>query len=308
MVAPRVTKELITRYVQEGRGLGHGDDYLPFIQLRRWNASPVSVQTFGRIPPFARHMHLLSRSEWLIGLLLAWVGCHVREQFPMWPWPGPNPLYGLNPDLDPKLPWAPGTLDLCQEAGIDHGCFVGTSIPYIWTLDLVATLAWLPPDETVCALVSIKPLRNEKYSGDIDPIARGVEKLEIERRYAERLGWPYSVADRSLFPGPLLGQLELYASAAFLPSIHAAKVAQRRLLERRGDSLANLPPLEWRDLLVTDHGLAPADADLAVQNIFWTQVIDVDLTREIQMEDVIRPGGRALQDSLRQHLLGPTDV
>ena len=303
MVAPRVTNALIARYIDEGRGFGHGEAYKAFIQLMRWNASPVSVQTFGRIPPFRRNAHFLCRSEWLISLLLAWVGCHVREQFPMWPWLAPSPLYGLHSELDSKLPWISGTLALCQNAGIDHGCFVGTTIPYIWTLDLVATLAWLPPEETLCALVSIKPLQSEEYTGDIDPISRGPEKLEVERRYAKELGWPYFLGDRSLFPGHILGQLELYASAAYLPANHVAKKAQEQLLDRYGELLDKLPPLEWRDRLVTDHGLTAVDADLAVHNIFWTQAIDVDLTQEIQMEDPIRPGGLALQESLRRHIL-----
>ncbi len=303
MAAPRVTKALIARYIAEGRGFGHGDAYKAFIQLMRWNASPVSVQTFGKVPPFGRDMHFLCRSEWLIALLLAWVGCHVREQFPMWPWASAGPLYGFHADLDPKLDWTSGTLALCKAAGIDHGCFVGTNIPYIWTMDLVATLAWLPPEETRCALVSIKPLQSEKYTGDIDPISRGPEKLEIERRYAKELGWPYFLADRSLYPGPLLGQLELYSSAACLPPNHRARTARERLLDRHGESLSKLPPLEWRDRLVTDEGLAQAEADLAVHNIFWTQAIDVDLNQEILMEDPISPGGRALRGALRRYIL-----
>lgn len=308
VVAPRVTNELIARYIAEGRGFGHGEAYKAFIQLMRWNASPVSVQTFGNVPPFHRDMHFLCRSEWLISLLLAWAGCHVREQFPMWPWPSQSPLYGLHSELDSKLPWTSGTLALCQTAGIDHGCFVGTTIPYVWTMDLVVTLAWLPPEEALCALVSIKPLQSEKYTGDIDPVARGPEKLEVERRYAKELGWPYFLADRSLFPGPLLGQLELYASAASLPANHVAKTAQEKLLDRYGELLAKLPPLEWRDRLVTDHGLTMDDADLAVHNILWTQAIDVDLTQEIQMEDPIRPGGRALRETLRRHILEASHV
>lgn len=303
MVAPRVTKSLIARYINEGRGFGHGEAYRAFIQLMRWNASPVSVQTFGRVPPFTRDMHFLCRSEWLIALLLAWVGCHIREQFPMWPWPSANPLYGFHADLDPKLGWTSGTLALCKAAGIDHGCFVGTSIPYIWTMDLVATLAWLPPEQTVCALVSIKPLQSEQYTGDIDPISRGPEKLEVERRYAQELGWPYLLADRSLYPGPLLGQLELYSSAACLPPTHRAKTARERLLDHYGESLSEHPPQEWRARLMAEDRLTPEEADLAVQNIFWTQAVDVDLTREIQMEDPIAPGGRALRESLRQHIM-----
>lgn len=304
MPAPRVTLELLQRHVYEGRGTGHGELYRAFIQLKRWNASPVSVQTFGAIPPFKRDTHFLCRSEWLIALLLAWIGCHVREQLPMWPWLSPHVLHGFDAELDTRLKWSSGTLALCAELGICHGCFVGTAIPYIWTLDLVATLAWLPLEELTAAVVSIKPLAHELYMGDIDPIARGPEKLEVERRFAQECGLGYFVADRTLYPGHILGQLELYKSSANLPVDHQIAEARDLLLEHHGDALGAEPPLEWRERLVVDYGLSQADADLAVHNIFWHQLVDVDLTREVQMEDLVRPGGRALRAALRKMIAG----
>jgi hypothetical protein len=208
---------LVRRYVAEGHSNGLEVAYLAFIQFMRWNASLVSVETHGFVPPFRRPMHLLSRSEWLLALLLSWISCHVREQMPMWPWTRANALYGYHPALDPDLKWSSGTLELCKAAGVHHGCFVGTSIPYIWTMDLVAPLAWLPPERVSAALISVKPLNSDQYTGDVDPVSRGPEKLEVERRYAKELGFAYFVADRSLYPGALLGQLELFISAAHLP-------------------------------------------------------------------------------------------
>jgi hypothetical protein len=304
MPAPRVTVDLLRRYLTEGRGCGHGEAYRAFIQLKRWNASPVSVQTYGSVPPFERPTHFLCRSEWLIALLLAWIGCHVREQLPMWPWRSPHLLHGLDAQQDNKLKWSSGTIALSRELGIRHGCFVGTSIPYIWTLDLVATLAWLSPEQRSAAVVSIKPLEHEQYFGDVDPIARGPEKLEVERRFAQEIEVPYFVGDRTLYPGPLLGQLELYKSAANLPCGHRICRARDQLLETQGSVLDTEPPMEWRDRLVTDWELAQHEADLAVHSIFWHQLIDVDLSREIQMEDRIRPGGWALRDALRRFIQG----
>lgn len=304
MTAPRTTTTLIRGYLLEGRGFGHGEDYRPFLQVMRWNASPVSVQTVGSVPPFQRRMHFMCRSEWLIAVLLSWAGCHVREQLPMWPWRSPSPLYGYHKDLDPRLPWSSGTIDLCRAAAIEHGVFPGTHIPYVWTVDLVATLAWLPPEETNAVVVSIKPLRGETYAGVIDPTARGPEKLEIERRFAAELGLPYFVADRSMFPGPLLGQLEFLKSAAILPLTAPAAIACKVLLERRGADLAEVPPLEWRDRLIVDHCLSASDADLAVHHILWNQFVDADLSQLIQMDRPVRPGGWKLKDEFQRHLVG----
>jgi len=304
MPAPQVRKELIRAYLEEGRGMGHGESYLAFIQLKRWNASPVSVQTAGVLPPFARQCHFLSRSEWLIALLLAWAGCHIREQFPMWPWEANHPLHGLDDDLDARLAKAPGTLDLCREADIRHGVFVGTNIPYIWTLDLVATQAWLPRDELGASVVSVKPLESEKYTGDIDPLARGPEKLEIERRFCSALSLPYFVADRTLYPGELLGQLELYSAAARIPDGHPIARAQDQLLHQHGHSMPATPPVEWRDRLVADYGLNQSQATYAVHNMFWHQRVDVDLSSDVDMESPIRPGGHVLRTALRSAIRG----
>jgi hypothetical protein len=304
MPAPRVTLDLIRRYIMEGRGLGHGDAYKPMIQLKRWNASPVSTQTFGRLPGIRRPTHFLCRSEWLLALLFIWIGCRVREQFPMWPWESHHPIAGLDVDLDSRLKRPSGTLALCREAGIDHGTFVGTDIPYIWTLDHCLEPTWLPLEHRGPVIVSIKPLSSETYCGDIDPIARGPEKLEIERRFCEELSLRYFVADRGLFPGPLLGQLELFSSSADLPIDSPVARARDGLLARHAEALIDEPPEQWRNRLVADWGLCPPDADLAVHNIFWHQLLDVDLTREIQMEDVLRPGGRGLRQAVRTALAG----
>ena len=193
---------------------------------------------------------------------------------------------------------------MCEELGIRHGCFIGTDIPYVWTLDLVATLAWLPLEKLTAVVVSIKPLAHELYTGDIDPIARGPEKLEVERRFAQEGGLGYFIADRTLYPGHILGQLEFYKSAAYLPAGHPIAVARDLLLERHGDALGAEPPFDWRERLVIDYGLSQEHADLAVHNIFWHQLVDVDLTQEIQMEDLVRPGGRAIRAALRKAIAG----
>lgn len=302
MVAPRTTWKLLERYIQEGRGFGHGELYRAFIQLRRWNASPVSFQTYGGVPPFKRGTNFLCRSEWLLALLFAWCGGHIREQLPLWPWRHPEPIAGLDPARDQTLKWSSGTIDLCSKAAIKHGTFVGTSIPYIWTLDLAVTWAWLPLAERSCSLISVKPLESEQYGGDIDPLARGPEKLEVERRYAAELDLPYFVADRSTYPGPLLGQLELFASAAAAPEDENSTRALRWIKEGGETTLQVEPPLEWRSRFVKDFGLTIECADYLLHHINWHQHVDVDLTQEVFNDRCIQRGGRALVLGLRADL------
>jgi hypothetical protein len=296
--APKVNWEHVAGHVA-GRGSGFGESYNPFLQLKRYNASPVSVQTSGRVPPFKRRMHFLCRSEWLIAILLAWVGCHVREQLPLWPWRHHHLLYGYLPNFD-SAALVPGTLELCEEAGIEHGTFLGTNIPYIWTIDLNAIFAWMPPEEVSCALISVKPLDGEQYSGEIDPIARGPEKLEIERRYSVRVACSYFVADRTLWPGYLLGQLEDLSAAAYAED--SIVMAVKRLLESRGTELRNEPPNDWGNRLRLDFGLNVERAQLATRFIIWNQFVDVDPSYYIDYNKVLRPGGKALIAAMRGFL------
>lgn len=298
MTAPRVTWDLVRRYVAE-RGTGFGEDYRAFLQLKRYNASPVSVQTSGRVPPFKRRMHFLCRSEWLIAILLAWVGCHIREQLPLWPWSHPHLLFNYLPQFD-GAPRSLGTLELCKQAGIEHGTFIGTTIPYIWTIDIGAILAWLPPEEVSCALVSVKPLETEEYTGDIDPIARGPEKLEIERRYAANGSFPYFVADRTLWPGDLLGQLEDLSAAAYADELTLEAV--KRLLDQSGSELSKEPPNEWVARLRASCGLREERAREAMRYVIWHQLVDVDLSRFLDYDSIPRPGGRALIRAMRDFL------
>jgi hypothetical protein len=299
MVAPKVTWDLIRTYVAN-RGTGFGEDYNAFLQLKRYNASPISVQTSGRVPPFKRRMHFLCRSEWLIALLLAWIGCHVREQLPLWPWPHPHLLFNYLPQFD-RVPWSPGTIELCKQAGIPHGTFIGTAIPYIWTIDIQAILAWLPPEKISSALISVKPLESEEYTGDLDPIARGPQKLEIERRYAAQGSHHYFVADRTLYPGVLLGQLEDLSAAAYADE--ATVLPVRRLLERGETELSGEPPNDWAARLQTDFGLSRERATEAIRYMIWHQVIDVDLSRgPLDFDAIPRRGGRALIRAMRDAL------
>ena len=147
---PKTTWVRLKNHLQIGHGSGHGQGYRSLWELKRWNASPMSVQVLKPVPPFARSCHFFSRSEWLLAIVFSWLGAHVREQYPLWPWSHPHPLYGLNADRDAALPSSPGMMEICTKLGIDHGAFVGTRIPYIWTIALALASSWTKPSSPRC--------------------------------------------------------------------------------------------------------------------------------------------------------------
>lgn len=300
---PKTTWARLKNHLQIGHGSGHGQGYKSLWELKRWNASPMSVQILKPVPPFARSCHFFSRSEWLLALVFSWLGAHVREQYPLWPWSHPHPLYGLNADRDTALPWSPGMIEICTKVGIEHGVFVGTRIPYIWTIDLALTIPWVDKESPGCCLVSVKPLESERYLY-IDPLDRGPEKLEGERQYAQSLDIPYFVGDRSLFPGDLLGQLEWLADAAVIPVGHPWQDRVQNFLDRCGADLGNYPLMESSIRLQKDFGATKREADYLVQHCLWHQLIDCDLSKYIDMAACPKPGGRRLKAAMREFLVG----
>lgn len=301
MPAPKISEKLVKAQIAEGRGMGHGEAYQAFIQLKRWNASPVSTQTPEALYPFRRLVHFLCRSEWYLALVFAWIGCWVREQFPMWPWLHAHPLAGL-PGASVDLPCSSGTIELCRRAGIKHGVWVGTDIEYIWTMDLALYLAWLPPTVDACVFVSVKPLQDDMFAKELDVLSRPAEKLEIEDRYAKELNARYFVGDRSVYPGDFLGQLEMFHASSWNPEPRI-RIALNDMLMRHGGELEKCSPHDWRDILKTEFLLDTPSANYAVHHIIWHQLVDVDVSQFVRFDRAPVPGGRALRDNIRRSLM-----
>lgn len=302
---PKVTWERIWERLEAGAGCGFGENYVPLLQIKRWNPSPMSVQVAKSVPPFRRICHFFSHSEWLLALLFAWLGAHVREQFPAWPWAHPHPEYDRNPEVDATLPWSDGMEAICRDMGIKHGVFFGTDIPYIWTLDLCLHLPWVENPAKACCLVSVKPLESERYLY-IDPLDRGPEKLEAERRYAQALGVPYFIGDRTLYPGPLLAQLEYLSEAAVLPDSHPLALTLNRFLSRHGREVSSNPIKDVTERLWKDYQATSEEATFLLNHMLWNQLIDCDLSVHINESFPPQEGGKLLKNALRLNLGGHT--
>jgi len=302
--APHITEDYLKKLIYGGAGMGHGEDYRPFLQVRRWNPSPVSTQVVGgsSVPPFRRQGHFFSLSEWLLALLYAWAGCWVREQFPIWPWAHLHPLAGYGkPSLG--LPSSNGLWALCRESGIDHGYFLGTRIPYFWTIDLCLTLSWIEDPARACTFISVKPLEDERYLY-VDPLDRSAEKLEIERRYAGSMGIYYFLGDRSLYPGVLLANLDWLHKTAAIPIGHPWQAVLNAYLDQHGHAMAEEPPLAWRARLHQDFGVAIDAAEFIVHHCLWNQYVDADLSITLDLSRTVQPGGRSLLAAVRASLQG----
>lgn len=303
MPKPKVTWDSVRRAIEGGVGVGFGENYKPALSIKRWNASPVSVQVLKALPNFKRQSHFFSHSEWLLALLLSWAGCQIREQFPLWPWPSNHPEYSRFPELDYRLTSSVGMLEICKNAGIPHGNFIGTDIPYIWSIDLCAYMPWIDDITQATCFISVKPLASEQYL-HVDPMNRGVEKLEAERRYAQQLGINYYVGDRTRYLGPIFANLEMLSAAAFLPKNHPWNNLLDSFLNKHHHQLQIEPISSIRERLIQDFNCKEAVASYIKNHILWSQIVDCDLSKHIKdsMPPII--GGKQLIQSLRNSLSG----
>lgn len=299
--APKITDKWLDEQICAGRGTGFDNRYLPLLFLARWNPSKVSTQNAKPIPPFSRQCYCFSQSEWFVALIIAWAGGLIREQFPLWPWPHPHPEYGRHAEDDHLLPWSVGMLDICRSAGIKHGTFVGTRIDYIWSMDLCVHLPWILDPRHRTTMVSVKPLESNQYIS-IDPLARGPEKLEAERRYCEQIGAHYFVSDASLFPTHLHGELESLCDSAVLSKTNPMSEILQQFLDADGGRHRDETITDTHTRLQIDFGADQHQATFLLNHMLWTQLIDCDLTRPVIRSLPPKPGGRRFRQTVRQLL------
>ncbi len=295
-----MTYAKLRQRIQLGHGTGHRDRYLPWLTLRRKNVSPNSNQVVSWMPPLGRTAHYFSAGEYHTALLLLWLGVHdLREQFPLWPSPHPHPLYG-SPLLAGSCDrWSEGLLAIATKSGIKHGVEVGTRVPYVASLDLLATVS-LRSGPALMAFSS-KPI--EKANAKVS--WRTLERLELERRYAEEIGASYFVSHSALIPRLTAGQLESWLDASTLAS--APELASYVPSFAECINATSRDPLNVAVKAAARNLSLPLDvAWFLFRHCCWTQAIDIDPSKRILTSKGAIPGGRHLRQQLRKRLFGET--
>lgn len=291
-----MTYKKLYQKIREGWGQGHGSHYRTFLPIRRRNPSPESNQVAAWLPPLGRSAHFFSRGEFKLGILFLWLGVRdLREGYPLWPVPHPHPLTGAPGTESYQLPWSRGLLDIARDAGIDHGNVVGTRVPYIATMDLLATIQI--HDEIRLAAFSSKPID----SPDEEVKWRTLERLELERRYTSELQIPYCVAASSLVPNLMAGQLELWLGASCLAPALLRLVDYFLELFLRMEDAAIVEAIRHAARKMR---LQEDIAWTLFRHCAWTQAIDIDPTVETLTSRPPEKGGRTLKTSIQNQLFG----
>lgn len=180
------TEEKITRWVKEGRGLGSGREYKPWLTIQDVPSLGRSHRVLGQ--KTGRLHHLLSDIEYGHFVIFDCADeiVDIREQFP------------LNRDE---------TLQIAAELAVRHPRAPGSSTYEVMTTDFLVSSR--QGDITTLTAFAIKA------SESLAPrYVRTREKLTIEKRYWERRGVRWVLSTEKKLPNILVRNIQ-WARAAF---------------------------------------------------------------------------------------------
>jgi len=293
-----MTWKKLEQHMLMGHGMGHGADYQPWLTLRRKNTSKCSNQVAAYLFALDRAGYFFSRGEYQIALMLQWLGVEdIREQYPIWPISHPHPLFGAPGAESMHLGHSPGLLQIAKEAGIAHGVYPGTRIPYVATYDFLLTVR----DNDVLKLIALSCKPIDDPNNEIK--WRTLERLELERRYAAHNHIRYVVVSSRLVPILMAAHLEWCVDSATLAEApHLKAVAPLFATE-----FASTPDLSIADAVLrssTVCKLEQHDGWTVFRHCLWTQAIDLDLSQAILTTYPAVRGGRRLRQQLKKTLIG----
>lgn len=286
--------------LSRGDGQGHHEQYRAFLQVTRSNITNQGNQAVGPLPNYRRRFNFLSRVERHAALACVWLGVlDVREQFPLWPWPHAHPLSDW-PYASVRANPVPGLIEIARNARIDHGCWVGSRVPYVATLDLMLTVG--TPEAPRLAGIACKP----KELLDLGVKSqRRLARLELERRYCQAVGASHVIVDRSDVPPTLAANLETLAPDARLLERTRAQASYERLRDSLIENLLAREPIRASvNAAVTREACTVAEGWDAFRLVAWTQAIDIDLSRPIHHTQPVVPGGHVLRATMRRKFFG----
>lgn len=286
--------------VSRGDGQGHLETYRAFLRVTRSNIASQGNQSVGPLPNYRRRFNFLSRVERHVALACVWLGAlDVREQFPLWPWAHAHPLSDWA-SADLRSNDAPGLIEIAREAGIEHGHWVGSRVPYVATLDLMLTVG--TAEAPRLAGIACKP--KELLALGVKS-QRRLARLELERRYCRMVGASHVIVDRSDVPQTLAANLETLAPDAGLSERTKTNAAHGALCDVLKINLLAREPIRTAVTgAVARLSCTASEGWDAFRLLAWTQAVDIDLSRPIHHTQPVVPGGRTLQGAMRRKFFG----
>lgn len=293
-----VTEHTIERWVLDGRGQGHHHDYEAWIQIAR-RGSPSGGNLQDRyIPQFDRFFDLMSANELQVGRFILWLGVDdLREGFPCWTVPHPHPLY-LHPEFCASpIPWSHGTIRCAEALGIKHPTFVGTKIPYVLTLDFLATLR--TPTGVRAVAIPVKP-----DEADVPLKESDLLKLAITKEYCSKLNIPWRLASGSMIPPTLNSNLEICIHYSGLLSTAEQSISETFFDELNQRLGPDHPIHETLTTIEQSMCLDQATVTRLFYRALWFRKSQIDLRQALVLSEPPAFSSTTWVDATYKYLLG----
>jgi hypothetical protein len=241
----RITEKRIQALIEEGRGQGELESYLPWLTVR--DVPSHALQRRPKGWQTRRTVHLFSQLEYKVWLWLNWLGfVDIREQFPLHPWRE--------------------TTRIAHQFGFHFPRDWKTKHAIVMTHDFLVTVRtgsgfkhWA---------IAVKPSEHLKDR-------RIVEKLWIEREYAKRYDL-WSIMTEKELPKLLIKNLHWVAYHYFVETLSIAPATLELVtyeLTRRvigsSDILDNIAKNCDKDLDIQE-GTSMSTAQHLIASKFWS--------------------------------------
>lgn len=298
----KMTCKRLEQFIEEGRGIGVGDQYLPWIQITRSGTSKTSNQSSMRMPCLGRRCCFLSQGERYLAHVLWWAGAlDVREQFPLWPWPHANP----HSEVDCTREWSkhPGMIEVARGAGIRLYPYPGMKIPAVLTIDLLVTIQLDQATHPTLLGISCKPQEQYVQAQSVDRLR---ERLELDRRYCQTAGIKHVLLHPEQLPSSLPRQLEWLAPRATRAEIETLRRSNRYedFVSHLTQHACNAPVSDAIQSAKRKVGWSKLKAESAARTAFWLLDVDANPLRSIEFHEPLHLGGRALKQEIRRRIFG----
>ena len=241
-------QRIYQQYLNSGRGQGEGPAYLPWISIQDFSSRGM----VSRIPSYktGRVHHFLSRNELYYFYLLEWSDkvLDIREQFPL---------------LDVEL-----ASDAAQNAGIEYPRDNISGFPYILTCDFMITTKNGFKARTI---KFASELRNK----------RTLEKLEIERRYWQKLGIDWRIVTENEIAIQKAKNIEWLYTAAKLPEYLTNRKYQQVLLNQ----IEVYPIQQTADWFDEQYGYPAGSGLWLIKHLLWNKQITCEMDRNLSINE-----------------------
>ncbi|MCO5357771.1 hypothetical protein, partial [Acidovorax kalamii] len=293
----KMSRRKLSALIRGGYGQGHFQRYKPWLRVTKRDYSPFSIIGHLPAPELGRLHHFRSIAEARTIQLAKWLGASdVREQYPMWPWEHAHPGEGL-PGFD-KGPRVRGLVDIAEEAGISHGVHVGTSLPYVATLDILTS--WEKEDGEFFLIA----LDNKPADIVAAPIlgSRAKDRLELARRYSIECQFPHLIVHAEKLPYELtynLDALEPRMNAAVRKNAIGSSL-YKEIVQNLGEHAYLTPPLPLLRRIAARRSIDLSRVQKLYRLALWRLDIDHDLTLVLDSSEPLQKGGVEVWRDLRK--------